>query len=241
MALLFAGLTGAVLVLPAIVFVGSIFIPPMTPAPTRVAPVIANALWARGVSGAATALQPINPFTIGRAISCHAMAEWLGDAQQQQARHDECAKLTPGIEVVGYLSSVHLRNQGVWQDPRVPFAQIATMTKISESWTREQLLDTLAERAEFPNGIVGVESAARLYFGRASAELSVPQAALLTSLIGLRSFDPWCNPTVAATRRGHILSNMRVNAAIDDTAYESASRSELGLTNPPRSHQPCKV
>lgn len=236
-----AGLAGSVLFLPAIVFVGSVFITPIAPATSHVSPVVAGALWGRDTGGPPAALQPINTFTVGRAISCHAAAEWFSAPESKQGQHDDCARLTPGVGIVGYLSSVHLRNEGVWQDPRVPFAQIATMTKISETWTREQLLDTVAARAEFPNGVVGVEAAARIYFGRASADLNVAQAALLVALMGGRSIDPWCDPAAAASRRLKILINMRRNSTIDEAAFDAANHAELGLTNPPPHHKPCKV
>ena len=32
--------------------------------------------------------------------------------------------LLPGVQAVGYLSTVHMRSEGVWQDARVPFVQI---------------------------------------------------------------------------------------------------------------------
>ena len=149
-------------------------------------------------------------------------------------------KLMPAVEAVGYLSTVHMRSEGVWQDPRVPFVQIATMTKLSGTWTRAELLDTLAERGEFGPVFQGAEAAARGYFGIAEDQLTLSQAAMLAGLMGNRRIDPWCSPAAIADRRRKVLELMRDNLDIDDAAFEAASRSDLGLVDPPSAHPPCK-
>ncbi|MEO7156606.1 MAG: transglycosylase domain-containing protein [Vicinamibacterales bacterium] len=235
-----AAVAGAFLLLPALSLVGSLLAPSQPkPATTHVPMLLGEAIWARGLGGRATELQPLNPFTIARMASCHLLAERSDDQNERNAQHDECFKLIPAVQAIGYLATVHMRSEGVWQDPRVPFVQIATVTKLSSTWTRAELLDTLAERGEFPLGFVGVESASRGYFGRSAAELALPQAALLGSMIGENRIDPWCNADRAAALRRRVLERMRDNLAIDDAAMELANRSELGLSAPPFSHKPC--
>jgi len=240
--LLIAGVAGGFLFLPAIVYVGSFLASPIAPSKTPVAPLLGDALWAKANGGRATTLEPINPFTLGRMAACHILAETTNDERAaQDAQHDECMKLMPGVQAVGYVSSIHLRSQGVWQDPRVPFVQIATMTRMSDKWTRTDLIDTLAERAEFPDGSLGVEQSARSYFGRSAAELNVAQAALLAAMVAERRVDPWCDPPAAARLRQRILDRMHDNLAIDDAAFASASQAALGITaTPPENHKPCK-
>jgi hypothetical protein len=238
--LLFAAVAGAFLLLPALSLVVSMLTPTeLEPATVHVPPLLGEAIWARGLGGRATELQPINPFTIGRMASCHLLAERLDDQTERDAQHDQCFTLIPGVQAIAYLASVHMRGDGVWQDPRVPFVQIAMMTRLSNTWTRAELLDTLAARGEFPLGFIGVDNAARGYFGRPAAELALPQAALLGALIGERRLDPWCNPERAAALRRRVLMRMRDNLVIDDAALEIANRTELGLTAPPVNHRPC--
>ncbi len=161
MGLVIAGFAGAVLVLPAISFVGTTLMPNQpVPATAHMPPLLAEAIWARTNGGRATELQPLNPFTIGRAGACHILAERF-DPAERSAQHDECMKLLPGVQAVGYLSSVHMKSQGVWQDIRVPFVQIATMNRMTGKWSKAELLSTLAERAEFGTGVIGVEAASR--------------------------------------------------------------------------------
>ena len=235
-----AGMTGAILLLPAIGFVGTALMPNQ-PIPARqdVAPLLADAIWARANGGRATELQPLNPFTIGRAASCHILAERFEPAQRD-AEHEKCMKLLPGIQAVGYLSSLHMKSQGVWQDARVPFVGIATMNRITAKWTKTELVNTLAERGEFGAGFIGAEAASRGYFGLAADHLTLPQAAMIGAFTADGRIDPWCDPERAAERRHRILAEMRDNQVIDEAAFAAADKSELGLSRPPANHKPCK-
>jgi hypothetical protein len=237
--LIIAGIAGAALFLPAISFVGNMLSPSQpAPASSHVPPLLADAIWARANGGRAAQLEPLNPFTLGRMASCHVLAERLEPALRD-AEHDECMKLMPAVEAIGYLSTVHMKSEGVWQDPRVPFVQIAMMTRISAKWSKAQLLDTLAARGEFGAGFVGAESASTGYFGRPAETLTLPQAALIGAMAGDRRVDPWCDPVAAAALRRQVLERMRDNGAIDETAARSANATELGLTPPPPGHKPC--
>lgn len=229
--------------LPAIGFLGDMLSPSkLTPSASHVPPLVADAIWARALGGRATELRPLNPFTIARMASCHMLAERHDTHEQRDAEHDECMKLIPGIQAAGYLSSVSMRDDGVWQTPRVPFIQIAQVTRMTNSWSREQLIDTIAERGEFQYGIRGFENAARSYFGKPAAELNVAQAALLAGMLGDRRSDPWCDETGAASVRRRVLARMRDNGVIDDAAFDAASRAGLGLVDsPPEGHKPCKA
>lgn len=233
------GVAGATLLLPAISFVGTMLAPSQpVPSTMPVPPLIAEAIWARANGGSATQLQPLNPFTIARAATCHAFAE-LDQPANRETEHDECMKLLPAVEAVGYLSTVHMRSEGVWQDPRVPFVQIATMTRITGTWTKAQLLNTLASRGEFGSGFIGAEAASTGYFGRPADQLNRAQAAMIGAFAGNRRVDPWCDPAAAAGLRRQVLQRMRDDGVIDEAAYLSANASDLGLTAPPVPHQPC--
>jgi hypothetical protein len=238
--LVIAGVAGAFLFLPAVFWVGD-FLSPSHPVPsaTHAPPLLAEAIWARANGGQSDSLKPLEPLGIGRMAACHLLAERFDTREERDRQHDDCMKLLPAIQAVGYLSSVHLRSDGVWQDPRVPFVQFATMARVSNTWTKTQLIDTLAVRGEFTAGIVGVDAAARDFFGRSPDELTLPQAALIGALLGDVRSDPWCSPDRAAARRRQVLQKMRDNQAIDDAAVAAANIAELGLSAPPPSHKRC--
>jgi hypothetical protein len=239
--LLIAALVGPFLFMPAVSFVGSMLVPSQAvPATVHAPSLLAEAIWARANGGRATQLQPLNPFTVGRAASCHLLAERFEDQAKRDAEHNACMALLPGIEGIGYLSSVHLRSQGVWNDARVPFASLAQINKVMSTWTRTQVIDTLAERGEFVLGFQGTDQAARGFFNRSAAELTLSQAALIGSLLGDTRSDPWCTPARAAQRRGQILERMRDNGVIDDAAFDAANRSDLGLVTRPSAAKACE-
>jgi hypothetical protein len=240
MGLAIAGMAGAVLFLPAIVALGT-FLSPSTlaPATAHVAPLLGDAIWARTLGGRAAELRPVEPFSIARMISCHALAERGDDRAARDVQHEECMKLIPAIQGAAFLSIAQMRADGVWQTPRVPFIQIAMVTKMTNTWTRAQLLDSLAERGEFGIGLHGAEQTARALFNRAPADLTLPQAALVAALLGNFRVDPWCAPERLSQLRRQVLERMRDNLVIDEGALQAANLAELGLSAPPPSHKPC--
>jgi hypothetical protein len=239
-ALVIAAVAGGFLLLPALYWVGSVLAPSFpAPATTQVPPLLSDAIWARANGGRATELRPFNPFTIGRMMSCHALAELTKEPPERDREHDECMTLLPGLEGIGYLANVHMQGEGVWQDPRVPFVAIATITRVTDTWTRAELINTLAARGEFTSHFIGADHAARGLFGRSPVDLTIAQTALVASLLGDRRADPWCSPEGAAGRRRRILERLRDNGVIDEAAYQAANTTELGLVPPPPNHKPC--
>jgi hypothetical protein len=235
-----AGIAGGLLFLPAVSLIGSLLLPSdPPPAIAHVPPLMGDALWAKTLGGRSNELQPINPFTVGRMLSCHVLAERY-EPEQREAQHDECFKLIPAVQGVAYVSSMHMRNEGIWQDARVPFVQIAEMTRLTSTWTRAELVDALAERGEFILGVQGVYQAAHVFFDRPVPELSLPETALVAGLLGQRRLDPWCAPEAAAAMRRRVLERMRDNGVIDDAAVQSANVAELGLVAAPIAHKPCE-
>jgi hypothetical protein len=243
--LVILGIAGGVLLQPAITMVGTLLAPSQpTPSTTPAPRLLADAMWARAMGGRATELQPLNPFTVGRTVSCLIMAERSEPGPERDKRQNDCMTLLPGVEAISYLSSVHMRSEGVWQDPRVPFVAIATMTKMSGGWSRDQLLNTLAERGQFGADVVGAENASRTYFGKSADALTVSEAAFLAAIVGdaqfgTRPLDPWCDPAAAASMRRRVLERMRDNQVVDEAAFASANQAELGLVDPPANHKPC--
>ena len=235
-----AGAVGGLLFLPAISLIGSLLAPTRPTLPTTHLPrLVGDALWAEFAGGRAGELQPINPFTLGRMMSCHALAERFNDRDQNQAEHEECMKLLPAVEAINEVAMSHLRGVGVHDDPRVPFVGFATMMNIASTWSRTELIDAIGERGQWSFGFLGVEQAARGFFNRSASELDLPQAALLAALHRDRHLDPWCFPAHTAGDRHRTLQRMRDNGAIDEAALQAADVTPLGLAGAPAGHPPC--
>lgn len=237
-----AGILGVPMLLAAYLSLGLVFAPPWpVAATTPVVPMMGEALWVRANTGSATDLRPIGPVSVSQFMGCMLLAETESDAVLQEARADECRRFLPAIDAVEYLSTQHMRASG-FKEPgfKEGHSRFVTTLWMTRSWRKADLLNTLAERGEFGMGFRGVENAARGYFGWPAAQLTVPQVALVAALIGGVGPDPWCDPESASTMRHRILVGMRENGVIDEQAYDSADRSELGLADPPVGHLPCQ-
>jgi hypothetical protein len=241
--LILIGIVGAAALPIAIYFIGlAVAPPPPTPASTAVAPLVAEAIWARAEGGTATALTPVTHLSMARFVGCVAIEDFYdttpGDAQRVSA----CREYMPALQGVEYLAGLQMRDAGLKTSFGEGLGRFSTLVWVTHSWTKAEFLNTLAERGEFGAGVRGAETASRRYFGRAGAELTLPQAALLAAFIGDRTsdFDPWCGPAGAVAMRGRILQRMRDNRSIDDAALSAANTSGLQLGPPPADHKPCR-
>ena len=238
---LIAAVIGAVLFLPGVYFLGLWLAPPRpVPEASGAPPLMLEALWARADGGRATELRPVDPVNFVQHRVCRALAIRYDDPKVRGERRAECLKSMPAVQGVDYLSSVHMQDHNV--EPRsfrMAIGQFATAVWLTRSWTREEFLNTLAARGDFGYGWRGIDAAARGYFGRAAADLTLPQAALIGSRVGDPVTDPWCEPEAATEMRNRILTRMRENGAIPESDLQAASLSELGLASPPEGRPPC--
>ena len=236
---LVAGVIGAVLFMPSVYFLGLWLAPPRpVPEATPASALLREAIWARADGGPATGLRPVNPINFVQHRVCRALAARQDDPKLRSEHRVECLKQLPAIQAVDYLSDLHMRDHQLEaRSFRMGISQFATAVWLTRSWTKESLLDTLAVRAEFGSGWRGVDAAARGYFGRAAAELTLPQAATIASRAGDPGTDPWCEPEVATSMRNRILDRMRENGVIDESAWHAARSARLELAAAPPAHR----
>src|SRR5262245_20200856 len=193
--------------MPAVYFLGLWLAPPRpVPATSHVPQLLSSAIWARADGGRATELQPLNPINFVKHRACRAIAARTDDLTLRGARRAECMKQLPAVQAADYLSGVHIRDEHADTGGfREGISQFATAAWLTRSWTKAELVDTLAARGEFGDRWRGADAAARGYFAREVEELSLPQAALLAGLIGDRRSDPWCDAVAAASSRHRVL------------------------------------
>ena len=203
-------------------------------------PLLREALWARADGGHATELRPISPISLGQMFACIAFEDFMDETPGDAQRMAACRHHLPGIQAVEYLSRVHQQEHGLEPSFREGLGRLSTSVWMTRSWTKQEFLDTLAERGGFGSGFRGIDAAASGYFNRPPSDLTLPQAALIAALAADRQVDPWCQPEAAATMRLRLLEAMRDNKAIDEAAFDTASRSELGLAARPAGFKPCE-
>lgn len=240
--LVIASVAGAALFPVAIYFIGLAVAPPLpVPAKTAVAPLLADAIWARADGGNATELTPITQLSMARFAACVAIEDFNDTTPGDAQRVANCRAYMPALMGLEYLAGTHMRDASLQTSFGEGLARLSTTVWMTHAWTKADFLNTVAERGEFGAGLRGAEAASRHYFGRGAAELTLPQAAMLAAFIGDRNtvFDPWCGPAGAVAMRSRILQRMRDNNAIDEAAFKAANVGSLELGPMPADHKPC--
>ncbi len=82
-----------------------------------------------------------------------------------------------------------------------------------------------------PASVMGVRSAARHYFSKEVADLTLPESAFIAGVIrGPGIYNPFRDPIAAKARRDHVLRRMREEDMITVPEYEAALGSPLETT-----------
>ncbi len=80
--------------------------------------------------------------------------------------------------------------------------------QIIQDYGREQVLEWYANSAHFGRHLYGAEAAARLYFGKSAADLTVTEAATLAAAARTPDLNPFDTPELALARRNETISQM---------------------------------
>ncbi len=122
---------------------------------------------------------------------------------------------------------------------RRKLAEILTALWIEHTYEKKEILELYLNRIYFGSGFYGPESAARGYFGKPAADLSVSEAALLAGLIQApERYSPTKFPERAIARRNVVLKVMLEASILDARAYQQARRDPLFLDNGLRGMEP---
>ncbi|MDP9021705.1 MAG: penicillin-binding protein [Actinomycetota bacterium] len=95
--------------------------------------------------------------------------------------------------------------------------EIAAAVKLERRLPKEEVLEHYLNAAPFGRGAIGIEAAAKTYFGVSASQLSVNQAATLAGMIAAPSrYDPERDPGAANQRRIYVLNGMAEQGWISD-------------------------
>jgi penicillin-binding protein 1A len=101
---------------------------------------------------------------------------------------------------------------------------------LERSLTKDQILERYLNTVYFGQGAYGAGAAARVYFGKAATDLTLPEAALLAGLIrSPNTADPIRAPRAAADRRAAVL-----RAMVETRAVTAAQAAEAAAAPLPR-------
>jgi penicillin-binding protein 1A len=104
--------------------------------------------------------------------------------------------------------------------------------QIERRYTKDEILGLYLNQVYFGSGAYGVESAARIYFGKSVSDLNLPECALLAGLPRSPSrYSPLVDPELAIKRRNVVLKQLKDTGVITQSVYDIAKEAPLNLTN----------
>jgi penicillin-binding protein 1A len=110
------------------------------------------------------------------------------------------------------------------------FREAAIAMRMENRYTKDQILEMYLNDVYFGNGVYGIGTAARYYFGEPASRLSPSQAALLAGIIQAPSdYDPVAHPKRAERRRNTVLDHMESLGWITTAEADAARARPLGL------------
>ncbi|WP_051198352.1 transglycosylase domain-containing protein [Gordonia shandongensis] len=114
------------------------------------------------------------------------------------------------------------------------FKELAIATKMSQKWSKEDIMAAYLNTIYFGRGAYGIAAAAKTYFDKditkktKKNELTVSEAALLAGIIrGPSIYDPAVNRDLAESRWNYVLDGM-----VDTKAITAAERKEQQFPEP---------
>jgi penicillin-binding protein 1C len=108
--------------------------------------------------------------------------------------------------------------------------QMLLAARLERQLGKREILEQYFNRVYYGNGAWGAEQAARVYFDKDAAELSVGEAAMLAVIPrGPTHYDPFFAAPRAFERRSHILSLMQKHGYLSAEDRALAERVELNL------------
>jgi 1A family penicillin-binding protein len=114
--------------------------------------------------------------------------------------------------------------------------------RIEKLYSKDEILEFYMNKAYFGDGLYGAEAAARGYFGKSAAELTLTEGALLAGVLKAPSTkNPVANPGQATERRNVVLKLMLEHELITKADYESAVATSMSIQDSLRRDDPSGV
>jgi penicillin-binding protein 1A len=108
--------------------------------------------------------------------------------------------------------------------------------QIERRYTKDEILELYLNQVYFGSGAYGVESAARIYFGKPVRDLDLAECALLAGLPKSPSrYSPLIDKDLALKRRNIVLKQMKDTKGITQAVFNRAKEAPLNLAKQDKS------
>jgi len=102
--------------------------------------------------------------------------------------------------------------------------------QLERRYTKDEILDLYLNQVYFGSGAYGVESAARIFFGKQAKDLDLAECALIAGLPKAPSrYSPLIDKDLAIKRRNIVLKQMRDTGIISETVFTEAREEQFCL------------
>jgi len=103
--------------------------------------------------------------------------------------------------------------------------------QLEHRYSKDEILQLYLNQIYFGHGAYGVESAAKVFFGKTTSQMTLAECALLAGLPrSPRNYSPFVNADRAQNRRAWVLSRMRRSGFISDDQEKEANAVPLNTT-----------
>lgn len=95
--------------------------------------------------------------------------------------------------------------------------------RVSQKFSKQQILEFYMNKVYLNNGIYGMETGAKYYYGKTLKQLTLPEMAMLAGLPNAPSnYDPYTHPTESKQRRDLVINAMYENNKITKSQADAA-------------------
>ncbi|MFA5860048.1 MAG: transglycosylase domain-containing protein, partial [Elusimicrobiota bacterium] len=123
--------------------------------------------------------------------------------------------------------------RNMYHYPRTVPAKVVETVRavcIEIRYSKARILEEYLNRIPYGNGAYGVESAARLYFGKPAKDLSLAESAFLCAIpASNKLFNPYKKRNAVFTRQRYVLAQLYRTKKISETEYNIAGKEKLVL------------
>jgi penicillin-binding protein 1A len=104
--------------------------------------------------------------------------------------------------------------------------------ELERNFTKEEILTLYLNDVSFSDNVYGIRNAARTFFQKEPADLTVDEAAVLVGMVNNpRVFNPRTNPKQALERRNLVISRMATNRFISETDAATLKQKPIDLSH----------
>ena len=103
-------------------------------------------------------------------------------------------------------------------------------TQLERAYTKNEILTLYLNTSEFGSNAFGIKTAAKTFFNKTPAELSIQESAVLVGLFKAPTYySPVFNPENSLRRRNTVLYQMVKNEVLEEATYDSISKIPIVL------------